>query len=89
MIHYYKTKMVHEIVSCSSFEEVKFTVNAIFLLLKVEDIENTDMIIFIDNALAELRSLPRTKLPYFQNANIISAELLLNQHRLQFCKVMT
>lgn len=78
----YRSKVISEVLSSSSYEEVKSSIDATYSKLKEQNVSEYEIIKLIDEMLLELKSLIQYNLTYLQNANVISAKVLLKEHRL-------
>jgi hypothetical protein len=82
MMKIYRSKMITEVVSASSFREVKSSIDATVSKLKEQNVSEQEILKLIDEMLNELKALSQCKLSYHQDANIISANVHLEELRL-------
>ena len=80
--------MVNEVLTASSFGEVKSNIDATLLSLQKQNVSGDNILSFLDSTLKEFKSLNQSRLPYDQYANIITAKVHLKELQLRMFNVI-
>ena len=75
----YRSNLVNDILTASTFLEVKDRINESIVKLKAQNISPKDLDKYIVTTLADLKDLNESVLGYDQYANIITAKVYLKE----------